>query len=823
MLIAAFVRPHPRRVPAHPDEPAGPARRSTSRQRDYVGRELRVAHDAVDRASSSASSSSSTSLDLTWGPRQPALRARRPVRQHLLQLRPGAGRDRLHRRQHRARRSTSSTAPGACSRASGSTTRGATSGGATSPIGFAGRHRRRQRQHARCSITTGAVTDDATMIGDPPRRQDPRGPDRGEVGPAQVRHEAGEPGQQAPASRSSWSAAAWPARPPPRRSASSATTSSCFTFHDSPRRAHSIAAQGGINAAKNYQNDGDSVYRLFYDTVKGGDFRSREANVYRLAECQRRTSSTSASRRACRSPASTAACSTTAPSAAPRCRARSTPAARPASSCCSAPTRRSRARSHLGTVELYTRTEMLDLVREGRRAPSASSPATSSPARCSRTSAHAVRARAPAATATSSTCRPTPRRCNVTADLAGAQARRAVRQPLLHPDPPDLHPGQRRLPVEAHADVASRCATTAASGCPKQLDDTRSPDQIPEAERDYFLERRYPAFGNLVPRDVASRAAKTRGRRRPRRRAAEERRVPRLRRGDRAPRPGRRSRSATATSSRCTSASPARTRTRSPMRIYPAVHYTMGGLWVDYNLMSNDARAVRARRGELLRPRRQPPRRQRADAGPRRRLLRAPVHDRRLPRRRCSAPQPVADRRPGVQGRPRPRSRDQTKRLLSIKGTPLGRPLPPRARQHHVGQLRHGPQRGRRSRRRSPRSPRCARSSGRDVQVLGERRDAQPVAREGRPGRRLPRVRRAAVPRRPRTARSRAAATSASSTRPRRARRCATTSTSPTSPRGSTRASAARRRCTRSRSSSSTSTSPSAATSSRRIERARRR
>jgi hypothetical protein len=110
-----------------------------------------------------------------------------------------------------------------------------------------------------------------------------------------------------------------------------------FCFHDSPRRAHSVAAQGGINAAKNYQNDGDSVHRLFYDTVKGGDFRAREANVHRLAEVSS-TSSTSASPRACPSPASTAACWPTAPSAAPRSPAPSTPAARPASSCCSAPT-----------------------------------------------------------------------------------------------------------------------------------------------------------------------------------------------------------------------------------------------------------------------------------------------------------------------------------------------------------------------------------------------------------------------------------------------------------------------------------------------------
>ena len=113
-----------------------------------------------------------------------------------------------------------------------------------------------------------------------------------------------------------------------------------FGIHDSPRRAHSIAAQGGINAAKNYRNDGDSIYRLFYDTIKGGDYRAREANVYPPGADVGATSSTSAWPRACRSPASTAACSTTARSAARRCRARSMPAARPGSSCCSAPTSR---------------------------------------------------------------------------------------------------------------------------------------------------------------------------------------------------------------------------------------------------------------------------------------------------------------------------------------------------------------------------------------------------------------------------------------------------------------------------------------------------
>ena len=99
-----------------------------------------------------------------------------------------------------------------------------------------------------------------------------------------LRAEAGQPGQQAQVHASSWWAPAWPAPRRPRRSASWATTCTCFCFQDSPRRAHSIAAQGGINAAKNYQNDGDSIYRLFYDTIKGGDFRAREANVYRLAQ-----------------------------------------------------------------------------------------------------------------------------------------------------------------------------------------------------------------------------------------------------------------------------------------------------------------------------------------------------------------------------------------------------------------------------------------------------------------------------------------------------------------------------------------------------------
>ncbi len=119
----------------------------------------------------------------------------------------------------------------------------------------------------------------------------------------------------------------------------------CFCFQDSPRRAHSIAAQGGINAAKNYHNDGDSVYRLFYDTVKGGDFRSREANVYRLAQISVNIIDQCVAQGVPFAREYSAASWTTARSAARRFRARSTPAARPASSCCSAPTRRWSGRS----------------------------------------------------------------------------------------------------------------------------------------------------------------------------------------------------------------------------------------------------------------------------------------------------------------------------------------------------------------------------------------------------------------------------------------------------------------------------------------------
>ena len=169
--------------------------------------------------------------------------------------------------------------------------------------------------------------------------------------------------------------------------------------------------------------------------------------------------------------------------------------------------------------------------------------------------------------------------------LARAQARRAVRQPLLHPDPPDLHPGQRRVPVQAHADERVAAQRRPHLGAAQEAGDKRPPGQIPEAERDYYLERKYPSFGNLVPRDVASRNAKA---------VCDEGRGV----GD----SGlgvyldfRDAISAWASSvieerygnlfemyERITGEDPYEV----PMRIYPAIHYTMGGLWVDYNLMT---------------------------------------------------------------------------------------------------------------------------------------------------------------------------------------------------------------------------------------------
>jgi succinate dehydrogenase / fumarate reductase flavoprotein subunit len=354
------------------------------------------------------------------------------------------------------------------------------------------------------------------------------------------------------------------------------------TFHDSPRRAHSIAAQGGINAAKNYKNDGDSVQRLFYDTVKGGDYRSREANVYRLAQVSVNIID--------------------------QCAAQGVPFAREYGglldnrSFGGAQVSRTfyargqtgqqlllgayQALAHqiaLGAVTLYDRTEMLDLVvKDGKAAGITCRDLVSG--EVFGLSAHAV-VLATGGYSNVFFLSTNAMNCNVTA------AWRASKKGAYFANPcyTQIHP----TCIPASDDFQSKLTLMSESlrndgriWVPEKMDDTRSPDQIPEAERDYFLERRYPAFGNLVPRDVASRAAK--------REVDSGRGVGPIKNGvyldfaESISRLGEhvvkeRYSNLFEMYDRITGEDPYRT----PMRIYPAVHYTMGGLWVDYNLQSN--------------------------------------------------------------------------------------------------------------------------------------------------------------------------------------------------------------------------------------------
>jgi succinate dehydrogenase / fumarate reductase flavoprotein subunit len=355
-----------------------------------------------------------------------------------------------------------------------------------------------------------------------------------------------------------------------------------FTYHDSPRRAHSIAAQGGINAAKNYKSDGDSVFRLFYDTVKGGDFRSREANVYRLAEVSGNIID--------------------------QCVAQGVPFAREyggqldnRSFGGAQVSRTFYARGqtgqqlllgayqalahqvHAGTVTIHTRSEMLDLVvKDDRVAGIVVRDLITG--QMSSHSAHAVLL-----------C--TGGYGNVfylstNAKFSNATAIwRAHRRGALFANPcyTQIHPTCIPASDEFQSKLTLMSESLRNDGriwVPKNPDDTRSPDQIPESERDYYLERKYPSFGNLVPRDVASRNAKTV--------VDQGGGVGPLKNGvyldfsDATQRLGEdmiRERYGNLFDmyERITAEDPYKV----PMRIYPAVHYTMGGLWVDYNLMSN--------------------------------------------------------------------------------------------------------------------------------------------------------------------------------------------------------------------------------------------
>ncbi len=357
---------------------------------------------------------------------------------------------------------------------------------------------------------------------------------------------------------------------------------SCFCYQDSPRRAHSIAAQGGINAAKNYPNDGDSVYRLFYDTVKGGDYRSREANVYRLAQVSN--------------------------SIIDQCVAQGVPFAREYGGLLdnrsfggAQVSRTFYARGQtgqqlllgayqalarqigLGGVKMYPRTEMLDLVI----VDGAARGIVTRDMVTGEVTSHVGDAVLLATGGYGNVfyLSTNAKGCNTTAIW------RSHRRGALFANPcfTQIHP--TCIPVSG--DYQSKLTLMSESlrndgriWVPVKAGDPRSPDQIPEEERDYFLERKYPAFGNLVPRDVASRNAKAV--------CDEGRGVGPGGRGvylDLAEAITRLGRSVIGERygnlfdmyQRITDEDPYKV----PMRIYPASHYTMGGLWVDYNLMSN--------------------------------------------------------------------------------------------------------------------------------------------------------------------------------------------------------------------------------------------
>jgi succinate dehydrogenase / fumarate reductase, flavoprotein subunit len=355
-----------------------------------------------------------------------------------------------------------------------------------------------------------------------------------------------------------------------------------FCFQDSPRRAHSIAAQGGINAAKNYQNDGDSVWRLFYDTIKGGDFRAREANVHRLAEISVNIID--------------------------QCVAQGVPFAREYGGLldnrsfggaqvsrtfyCRGQTGQQlllgayQALSRqigAGKVKMHPRTEMLDLVTVNGRAAGI----VTRHLETGKIESHVGDAVLLATGGYSNVYFLSTNAigCNVTANY------RAYKRGALFANPcyTQIHPTCIPVAGDHQSKLTLMSESLRNDGriwVPVRADDKRHPNQISENERDYYLERMYPSYGNLAPRDIASRAAK--------RVCDEGRGVGPGGRGvylDFAAAIGRLSRARVEEKygnlfdmyERITGENGY----EQPMRIYPALHYTMGGLWVDYTLMSN--------------------------------------------------------------------------------------------------------------------------------------------------------------------------------------------------------------------------------------------
>jgi succinate dehydrogenase / fumarate reductase flavoprotein subunit len=355
----------------------------------------------------------------------------------------------------------------------------------------------------------------------------------------------------------------------------------CFCYQDSPRRAHSIAAQGGINAAKNYQNDGDSVFRLFYDTVKGGDFRAREANVYRLAQLSLNIID--------------------------QCVAQGVPFAREYGGALAnrsfggaQVSRTFYARGQtgqqlllgayqalerqigLGKVKMYSRHEMLDLVVVDGVARGIVTRDLVTGALESHSADAVILGSGGYGNvyylATYA------KGANATAIWRAYKRGAAFGNPCYT----QIHPTCIPVTGDHQSKLTLMSESLRNDGriwVPKKKGDTRPPDQIPEAERDYYLERKYPSFGNLVPRDVASRNAKA---------VCDEGRgvgptglgvyldfadaIKRLG----ANVIGEKYGNLLDMYERITDENPYKV----PMRIYPATHYTMGGLWVDYNLMT---------------------------------------------------------------------------------------------------------------------------------------------------------------------------------------------------------------------------------------------
>jgi succinate dehydrogenase / fumarate reductase flavoprotein subunit len=355
----------------------------------------------------------------------------------------------------------------------------------------------------------------------------------------------------------------------------------CFCFQDSPRRAHSIAAQGGINAAKNYRNDGDSIYRLFYDTVKGGDFRSREANVYRLAQLSVEIID--------------------------QCVAQGVPFAREYGGLLAnrsfggaQVSRTFYARGQTGQqlllgayqqmqkeidrggVTMFPRTEMLDLiVIDGRARGIVTRDMVSGKISCHVGDAVVLGTGGYGNVFYLST---NAKGSNATAIWRAYKRGAAFANPCFT----QIHPTCIPVSGEYQSKLTLMSESLRNDGrvwVPKQAGDKRPPGQIPDSQRDYYLERKYPSFGNLAPRDIASRAAKE---------VCDEQRgvgegglgvyldfadaIRRL--GERTIRD--RYGNLFEMYQRITDENPYQV----PMRIYPAAHYTMGGLWVDYNLMS---------------------------------------------------------------------------------------------------------------------------------------------------------------------------------------------------------------------------------------------